>query len=62
MKGQIKSWMTWILVRIQIVTASLDPQVLQWPGGSLIAPFLWLYGTPRLLWLIGTGDAAPIAG
>jgi hypothetical protein len=54
--------MAWILVRIQIVTASLDPQVLQWPGGSLIAPFLWLYGTPRLLWLIGTGDAAPIAG
>jgi hypothetical protein len=33
MTNQIESWATWILVRIQFVTANLDPEVLQWPGG-----------------------------
>ena len=32
--------MGWILVRFQIVTGNFDPEVLQWPGGSLIASFL----------------------
>jgi hypothetical protein len=35
MKRQIQSWVAWMLVRIQIVTANLDPEILQWPG----APF-----------------------
>ena len=56
------SWAARILVRIQIVTANLDPEVLQWPGGSLIAAFFWLYGTARLFCPIGTGGAAVTAG
>jgi len=43
MKTQITSWAAWILVRIHIVTATLDPEVLQWPGGIVIALLLWLY-------------------
>jgi hypothetical protein len=43
MKTQIASWAAWILVRIQFVTATLDPQVMQWPGGIVIALLLWLY-------------------
>ena len=41
MRRQCMSWMVSILGRSQIV-ASLDPEVLQWPGGSLIATFLWI--------------------
>jgi hypothetical protein len=40
-KSKIQSRSAWILVRIQIVIANLDPEVLQWPGGTLIAPLLW---------------------
>jgi hypothetical protein len=47
MKGQIESWAEWILVRVQIVVANLDVEVLQWPGGSFIAPCLWLYAVLR---------------
>ncbi len=60
MKRQIKSSGAWILFRIQMVTANFDPEVLQWPGGSLIAPFLWLYVTARSFWSIGTAGAAAL--
>lgn len=48
MKTQIESWAAWVLVRIQIATANLDPEVLQWPGGCVIALLLWLYVVARL--------------
>ena len=38
----LDSWAARNLVRFQIVIANLDPEVLQWPGGSLIASLLWL--------------------
>jgi hypothetical protein len=41
------------LVRIQIVIANLDPEVLQWPGGSLIAPLLCLGVMARSFWWTG---------
>ncbi len=44
MKRQIEIWSASILVRIQFAAAGLDAHVLQWPGGGLLAPFLWLYG------------------
>jgi hypothetical protein len=47
MKTQIASWAALVLVRIQIVTANLDPEVLQWPGGTAIALVLWLYLVAR---------------
>jgi hypothetical protein len=50
----IKSWTTRNLVRFQVVTANLDPEVLQWPGGSLIAPLLWLCVMVRSFWPVGT--------
>jgi hypothetical protein len=45
MKRQIEYWTIWLAAQIQVVGANFDPEVLQWPGGSLIAPFLWLYAT-----------------
>ena len=54
MKRQIKSWAAWILVKSQVVAANLNPEVLQWPGGSLIASFLWPYLTARSFWSVGT--------
>lgn len=43
MKNQIASRASWLLVKIQVFNASLDPEVLQWPGGIGIALILWLY-------------------
>jgi hypothetical protein len=45
MKQQMEFCVMWIAARIQIVTANFDLEVLQWPGGSLIAIFLWLHAT-----------------
>ena len=58
MKTQIESWVAWILVRIQIATANLDPEVLQWPGGSVIAVLLWLYVVARPFCSLGAGGSA----
>jgi len=58
MKTQIESWAAWILVRIQIATANLDPEVLQWPGGSVMALLLWLYVVDRPFWSVGAGGPA----
>jgi len=58
MKTQIESWAAWILVRIQIITSNLDPEVLQWPGGIVIAVLLWLYVVARPSWLVGEGGSA----
>jgi hypothetical protein len=58
MKTQIESWAAWILVRIQIVTANLDPDVLQWPGGIVIALLLWLYLVARPFWSVAGHPAA----
>jgi hypothetical protein len=52
MKRHIESWVASILVRIQIVTANMDPEVLQWPGGSVIASLLWLFAIARSLWTV----------
>jgi hypothetical protein len=54
MSRQIVSWVASILVRIQIVAASMDPEVLQWPGGSVIALLLWFCVMARPLWSVGT--------
>jgi hypothetical protein len=62
MKIQIESWAAWILVRIQIVTANLDPEILQWPGGIVIALLLWLYVVARPLWSVGAGGPAALLG
>jgi hypothetical protein len=45
MNHRIEKWATWIVARIQNVGATVDPEVLQWPGGSLIAMFLLIYST-----------------
>jgi hypothetical protein len=62
MKTQIASWAAWILVRIQIVTTNLDPDVLQWPGGIVIALILWLYVVARPFWSAGAGGRAALPG
>ena len=52
--SRVESWAARNLVRFQIVTANLDPEVLQWPGGILIAPLLWLCVMARSFWSVGT--------
>jgi hypothetical protein len=62
MKIQIETWAAWILVRIQILTANLDHEVLQWPGGGFIALLLWLCAVTRPFWSIGTGGSPGLRG
>jgi hypothetical protein len=52
MKTQIVSWAAWVVVRTQIVTATFDPEVLQGPGGLVIALLLWLYVVVRPFWSV----------
>jgi hypothetical protein len=40
---QIESYAARIAVRIQNVGAEVDPEILQLPGGSVIATLLWLF-------------------
>ena len=54
MKLQIQYWAIWLATKIHIVGANFDPEILQRPGGSLIAPLLWLYATIASGW---TGHA-----
>jgi len=43
MKDQLKSYAGRIAAGLQNVGASMDPEILQLPGGSVIATLLWLY-------------------
>jgi hypothetical protein len=43
MKEQIESCAARLAVGIRNVSADLDPEILQLPGGSIIATLLWLY-------------------
>lgn len=58
MKSKIHSWTAWILVRIRFMTANFDFEVLQWPGGSVIAFALSLYVTVRAFWSDGLDGSA----
>jgi hypothetical protein len=54
MKREIKFCVTWIFLRLQFVTATFDPDIVQRPGGSLIAFFLSLNVTVRSFLLADT--------
>jgi len=54
MKLQVHYWAIGLAAKIQVVGANFDPEILQWPGGGLIAPLLWLYATIASAW---TGHA-----
>ena len=43
MKEQIESYAARIAASLQTVSADMDPDILQLPGGSVIATLLWLY-------------------
>jgi hypothetical protein len=43
MKEQLQSCAARIAAGIQNVSSDMDPEVLQLPGGSVIATLLWLY-------------------
>jgi hypothetical protein len=58
MKNQFQPWAAWIFARIQFASANFDVEVLQWPGGSVIAVVLWIYLTARSLWWVGTAKHA----
>jgi hypothetical protein len=43
MREQIESYAARIAASLQTVSADMDPDILQLPGGSVIATLLWLY-------------------
>ncbi|MDB6082505.1 MAG: hypothetical protein JWN43_386 [Gammaproteobacteria bacterium] len=43
MMEQLQSYAGRIAARLQDVSADMDPEILQLPGGSVIATLLWLY-------------------
>jgi hypothetical protein len=43
MMQELESYAARIATRIQTVGAEVDPDILQLPGGSVIATLLWLY-------------------
>ena len=43
MKEQLQSCAARIAAGIQNVSSDMDPEILQLPGGSVIATLLWLY-------------------
>ncbi len=43
MKEQLESYAARIAAQIQHVGTEVDPEILQLPGGSVIATLLWLY-------------------
>jgi hypothetical protein len=43
MKEQLQSCAARVAARIQNVSSDMDPEILQLPGGSVIATLLWLY-------------------
>ncbi len=43
MRVQWESCAARIAARIQNVSAGMDPDILQLPGGTIIATLLWLY-------------------
>jgi hypothetical protein len=43
MKEQIEICAVRLAARLQNVSAQMDPDLLQLPGGSVIATLLWLY-------------------
>jgi hypothetical protein len=43
MREQLESYAARIAARIQDASADMDPEILQLPGGSVIATLLWLY-------------------
>ena len=43
MREQLESYAGRLAAKIQTVSADMDPDILQLPGGSVIAALLWLY-------------------
>jgi hypothetical protein len=47
---KLKSYSAWIVGKIQSLGAMFDPEVLQWPGGAVIALFFLCCATVSLAW------------
>ncbi len=43
MRSQLESYAGRIAAGLQHVGAEVDPEILQLPGGSVVATLLWLY-------------------
>jgi hypothetical protein len=48
MMQELESYAARIATRIQSVGAEVDPEILQLPGGSVIATLLWLYSKGKV--------------
>jgi hypothetical protein len=47
---RLKSLSSWVVGKLQGFGAMFDPEVLQWPGGAIIAVFFLCYATLSLAW------------
>jgi len=56
MKYVLESVATWTSVTMLSIVANFDPEVLQWPGGSVVAMLLAIYAT------IAAVFAGPLGG
>lgn len=45
MMNRLQTYAARLAVRMHGVGADVDPEILQLPGGSVIATLLWLYAT-----------------
>jgi hypothetical protein len=57
----LQSCATWIAGKLHSLGAMFDPEVLQWPGGIVIALFFFCIATLSLACGSGRAAAAPIA-
>jgi len=53
---QVQSGETWVVGKLQSLSALFDPEILQWPGGLVIAPLLWFCAVVSLA--LGFGRVA----
>jgi hypothetical protein len=58
---QLQGWATWIVDKLKNLGALFDPEVLQWPGGTVIALVLIVSATVSLAFGLGRAARAEIA-
>ena len=49
MKIHLEGYAGWVSAAFQTMGLSFDPELLLWPGGSMIATVLWLYAMARTI-------------
>lgn len=51
MKIHLEGYAGWVSTAFQTMSLNFDPELLLWPGGSMIATALWLYAMAKKITL-----------